>query len=123
MDEEPRYEPEKIEAASDTGLRITWADGHVSAWDLPYIRLRCSCAHCNELRRVGEPAWPRPGGPEELDVVDAELVGSYGITFFWSDGHQAGVYRWDDLREGCPCAECSTARRSEGRANPLDRRI
>ena len=43
------------------------------------------------------------------------------ITFHWSDGHRTGIYRWEDLRDGCPCDECRTERRVDGTPNPLDR--
>lgn len=114
-----RYEPEKIEASAEVGLRITWADGHVSHWDLATIRGACGCAVCNELRHAGRPVFLAGAG--ELEVQHAELVGSYGITFHWSDGHGTGIYQWEDLRDSCPCDECRTTRRIEGRSNPLDR--
>ncbi|MGH2760261.1 MAG: DUF971 domain-containing protein [Actinomycetota bacterium] len=119
MTEEVAFEAEKVEASADVGVRISWADGHVSHWDLAAIRGACGCATCHELRYAGRPVYL--GGADSLDVGDAELVGAYGITFHWSDGHSTGIYSWEDLRNGCPCDECRTARRVEGRANPLDR--
>ena len=112
-------EPERIEASAGTGLRITWSDGHVSHWDLAAIRGACGCAACHELRRAGRPVFLSDAG--DLDVLDAELAGSYGIKIHWSDGHGTGIYSWEDLRGGCPCDECRTQRRIEGRPNPLDR--
>ncbi len=112
-------EPDKIEASSEVGVRITWSDGHVSHWDLATIRGACGCATCHELRNEGRPVYLDRSG--ELEVLDAELVGSYGISFKWSDGHSTGIYRWEDLRAGCPCDECRTQRRIDGRSNPLDR--
>jgi DUF971 family protein len=35
-----------------------------------------------------------------------EAVGNYAITIEWEDGHHFGIYRWDYLRELCPCSEC-----------------
>lgn len=117
--DDPRYEPERVETSAQQGIRITWADGHVSAYELADLRRACGCAVCNELRRAGQPVFA--GSDDELDVIDAGLVGSYGVTFHWSDGHQTGVYGWDDLRNGCPCDECRSDRRMQGRRNPLDR--
>lgn len=119
MTEDLRYIPERVEASADVGVRITWEDGHVSLWDLASIRGACGCAMCHELRSAGRPVYLGDSGA--LDVLEAELVGSYGISFHWSDGHRTGIYRWEDLRNGCPCDECRTLRRSEGRHNPLDR--
>ena len=116
---DPEHFADKIEANKDVGVRITWEDGHVSHWDLAYIRGACGCATCHELRKEGKPVYM--ASSEVLDVLDAELVGSYGISFHWSDHHRTGIYRWEDLRIGCPCDECRTNRRVEGISNPLDR--
>jgi DUF971 family protein len=110
---------EKVEASAKVGVRITWGDGHVSHWDLASLRAACGCATCNEMRQHNRPVYLATSG--DLDVLNAELVGSYGVTFHWSDGHRTGIYRWEDLRAGCPCDDCRTQRRVDGRANPLDR--
>ena len=34
----------------------------------------------------------------ELRIESAELVGAWGISFSWSDGHTTGIYSWDLLR-------------------------
>jgi len=112
-------EPERIEASKEVGFRITWEDGHVSHWDLATIRGACGCATCHELRADGKPVYIARSG--DLEVEAAELVGAYGLNVHWSDGHRTGIYRFEDLRAGCPCDECRTNRRIEGRANPLDR--
>jgi DUF971 family protein len=108
--DDPRYEPDKIEANAAVGLRITWQDGHVSQWDLSAIRTACPCAHCNDLRDRGETVYPRPGAPETLDVLDAKPVGAYGISFHWNDEHETGIYAWRLLRDRCPCAFCTGER-------------
>lgn len=118
MEDDPRTIPEKVEADTDVGLRVTWADGHVSRWDLLTIRRACRCAACGEIRRAGGRVAPPPFSGE-LDVVDAELVGDYGVTFTWSDGHATGIYTWDRLREGCPCGACRRERRDAGTPDPL----
>jgi DUF971 family protein len=117
--EDPRYIPAKVEASAAVGVRITWEDDHVSHWDLATMRGACGCATCHELRTAGKPVYM--GSADSLDVKDAELVGGYGVSFHWSDGHRTGIYRWQDLRDGCPCDECRTTRRVEGHPNPLDR--
>lgn len=117
--EDLRHVVDKVEASADVGIRITWADDHVSHFDLATVRGACGCATCHELRKAKKPVYIAASG--DLDVLDAELVGSYGITFHWSDGHRTGIYRWEDLRGGCPCDECRTQRRVDGTANPLDR--
>jgi DUF971 family protein len=117
--DDPEFLPEKVEASKDVGIRITWSDDHVSHFDLAHVRGACGCATCHELRAQHKPVYMARSG--DLDVAGAELVGSYGVNFHWSDGHRTGIYRWEDLRQGCPCDECRTGRRIDGRPNPLDR--
>jgi DUF971 family protein len=117
--EDLRYIAERVEASKETGVRITWEDGHVSRWDLAFLRGACGCATCHELRNAGKPVYI--AASDDLDVLEADLVGGYGISFHWSDHHKTGIYRWQDLRDACPCDDCRTERRVEGRANPLDR--
>jgi DUF971 family protein len=119
MSDDGSHFAEKVEASADVGVRITWEDGHVSHWDLATIRGACGCATCHELRNASKPVYFADA--KDLDVLEAELVGGYGITFHWSDGHRTGIYRWADLRGGCPCDECRTERRVTGTTNPLDR--
>ena len=38
--------------------------------------------------------WP-PRSP----IVDAELVGAWGLSMRWSDGHDTGIYSWAALRD------------------------
>jgi DUF971 family protein len=42
--------------------------------------------------------WPWSASPEALRVLDARLVGAFGMAFDWSDGHSTGIYTWDTLR-------------------------
>ena len=118
-EQDPAYIPGKVEASKEVGVRITWEDDHVSHWDLATVRGACGCATCHELRQQNKPVYM--ASSDALDVKDADLVGSYGVSFHWSDGHSTGIYRWEDLRDGCPCDDCRTDRRMDGRANPLDR--
>lgn len=117
-----RYEAARLDSVDD-GLRVLWSDDHTSTFDLVELRRACGCAACNELRATGGSVYPAPGAPapQPLELLDAELVGSYGVSFTWNDGHATGIYTWEHLRDGCPCDECRTERRMLGRANPLHR--
>ena len=37
----------------------------------------------------------------EFIILNAELVGHWGISFAWSDGHGTGIFPFDSLREWC----------------------
>jgi DUF971 family protein len=36
---------------------------------------------------------------DDILLFGAELVGRYGLTFFWSDGHKTGIFAWPMLRQ------------------------
>jgi DUF971 family protein len=83
------------------GVTVTFDDGAVCQYELVDLRRACPCAACRNLRDGGQAVWPRPGSPEPLAIVDAELVGAWGISFTWNDGHATGIYPWDALRRWC----------------------
>ena len=49
---DPRKKPAsvKIHVSNGAGVDITWADGHASHYDFPYLRDVCPCATCNDER-------------------------------------------------------------------------
>jgi DUF971 family protein len=94
---DPAIEPTSIDVNRQEGLTLTWSDGQVVQLGLLDLRANCPCAECRERRRRGEPIWPRTGSPEPLLLVDARLVGAFGIGFDWNDGHSTGIYTWDVL--------------------------
>jgi hypothetical protein len=56
---------------------------------------------------------PGPLPPGSLRLVSFALVGRYGLTPTWGDGHRTGIYTWDALRGLCDCFACRHARREE----------
>ena len=104
--------PEKVRVkiTEGTGLEIDWQDGHRSAWNFAWLRWACPCATCIEERQqtgraVGVPK-PKPGGPLVMyeappRPVEVTPVGNYAVRFKWNDGHEAGLYSWDYLRNVC----------------------
>ena len=101
--------PRTIDVDVGRGVVVTWNDGHVSRFGLEELRTRCPCAKCRNLRERREPAWPTPGAPETLRIVDAQQVGNWGLNLHWNDGHTTGIYTWETLRAWCPCEECQAA--------------
>ena len=84
-------------------VRITWADDHQSVYPLDYLRQICPCAVCNELRNNDDPLRILTP-PQQITNADllpdrpVEMVGNYGLQFFWQDGHNSGIYAFDYLR-------------------------
>ncbi|MEO7030145.1 MAG: DUF971 domain-containing protein [Acidobacteriaceae bacterium] len=100
----------RVDKTGGTGMEIDWRDGHSSAWNFAWLRAACPCATCHEERdadgRAPGIAKPKPASllpMYEAPARPAEVtpVGKYAIRFKWSDGHQAGLYSWDYLRNVC----------------------
>jgi len=90
--------PTGIEVDRDQAMTLTWPDGTTTRFELEELRVNCPCAECRGLREQGREVWPKPTSPQPLRVVHAELVGAWGISFHWNDGHTTGIYSWDVLR-------------------------
>jgi DUF971 family protein len=83
-------------------LRLTWSDGHSAEFDYRYLRGWCPCASCQG--HGGPIDFHPPPGPVRAEGI--EPVGNYAISIVWSDGHSTGIYRYDFLRQICPCPSC-----------------
>ncbi|SEG23976.1 DUF971 family protein [Bryocella elongata] len=103
----------KIDKTGGTGMRIEWKDGHVSEWPFAWLRAACPCANCHEEREAAhrEPGIPKPKPQSLLPMYEAPSrpleitpIGKYAVKFHWNDGHEAGIYSWDYLRNVCDTA-------------------
>lgn len=100
----------RVDMSGGTGVAIEWRDGHQSRWSFRWLRDACPCATCHEARGADGrapglakartasllPMYEAPPLP-----VDVEPVGKYALRFRWNDGHEAGLYSWDYLRNVC----------------------
>jgi len=112
----------KIHVSTGAGLDITWADGHHSHYDFPYLRDECPCATCNDERAKKESLVETSPGfasssalpmfKPKAKAKSANAVGSYAIQFHFTDGHNTGIFTYDHLRSICPCPDCAAAFRS-----------
>jgi DUF971 family protein len=90
--------PTAVELDRTSGLSITWADGAETSFGLEDLRRNCTCAECRGRREQGQEIWPTRGAPQPLEAVGAELVGGWGLSIRWNDGHDTGIYAWGVLR-------------------------
>ena len=88
-------------------VRILWADDLRSTYSLEYLRQICPCASCNEMRRNQDPL--RVLSVDQIITTaelrterPVEMVGNYALQFFWTDGHNTGIYSFDFLRQKSP---------------------
>jgi DUF971 family protein len=100
--------PTEIRRLPDTRrLRVVWSDDHTAEYDYDHLRGYCPCAGCQGHVALAIKVQPPPSpvSPESI-----RPVGNYGISIHWSDGHATGIYRFDFLREICPCPTCTAGR-------------
>jgi DUF971 family protein len=90
--------PVSISVDRTVGVTFEWEDEPPLRFDLEELRVNCPCATCRGLREQGRVAWPGPSSPQPLAIENAELVGAWGISFRWNDGHTTGIYAWSLLR-------------------------
>lgn len=96
---------------SEQTLSIVWGDGHRSVYPLEGLRMACPCVECaggheNMGQGINRALFFLPP-KNEMEVVALKEVGSYAMQITWGDGHDTGIYRWQALREACPCEECA----------------
>ena len=101
---EPLYLTEVRRLPEARRLLLRWSDGHRAEFDYDYVRGYCPCASC-QGHGASEIAFYRPAQP--VTPVKIEPVGNYAISIAWSDQHATGIYRFDFLRQICPCEECA----------------
>lgn len=91
--------PSDIKARQSEGaLELEWEEGSSSV-KLPYKYLRneCPCAGCKDEwtgARILDPS----SIADDIKIADMELVGSYALKIGWSDGHNSGLFTWENLR-------------------------
>jgi DUF971 family protein len=101
----PGLRPIVIRREGEDRLLVEWSDGGkgVITWDK--LRANCPCATCREDR--DKPPDPfRVLSPKELEAGPARPaamspVGYYAYKVVWNDGHDAGIYTLENLRELC----------------------
>ena len=90
--------PKKADLVTPFLFRIEWKDGAVSEHKARDLRLACPCASCIEEgtgRAILDPRTVK----DDILLFGAELVGRYGLSFIWSDGHKTGIFAWPMLRK------------------------
>ena len=82
-------------------LVIIWNDGVRMVYTWPHLRKNCPCASCREER--DKPADPfRILKPNEMTVGPLQPtamspVGRYAYKIAWNDGHDTGIYSFEQL--------------------------
>ncbi len=93
----PKANSVRSDEAAHT-LVVKWKDGSTSV--IPWAKLReaCPCAECANLHG-GEVDPLRLKLAPNTNLVAVDYVGNYAIQPRWGDGHNAGLYSWNYLRD------------------------
>jgi DUF971 family protein len=100
--------PLRLNLKKDQQLEIEWQDGLRSVYPISMLRAMCPCAQCRNAREEQQGRKQPllrvlPGNySHPLVVIDAELVGGYGLRLEWSDNHGSGIYSFQYHGENSP---------------------
>ena len=81
-------------------LAIKWSDDTQVFIKLNTLRLACPCAGCSGEKDALGNIYSSKKSPLSLpafEILQYELIGRYGVRFFWKDGHHDGIYTFDFL--------------------------
>lgn len=90
--------PINLSPSNNDALLIEWDDGVKSTYSLRMLRGSCRCAGCVDEITGARLVFPEHI-PADIRALEARAVGRYALQFTWSDGHDAGIYTFDYLRE------------------------
>src|SRR4051812_44391749 len=97
--------PVELKQLGPLELGIHWSDGHQSKFTVRNLRLDCRCANCvdewTREKRIDESTIPADIRPRRIDTI-----GRYALGITWTDGHDTGIYSFDQLRLLCECEAC-----------------
>jgi DUF971 family protein len=97
--------PVQLQIVEPASLLIDWSDGRKQQYPLAELRDHCPCATCREKRQADatKPAvlLPvlSPAEAQPLRLVSMKPVGNYAYSIAFSDGHDTGIYTFEQLRE------------------------
>jgi DUF971 family protein len=90
-------EPRAVDLLSPERLRIEWKDDAVTEFAARQLRLACPCAVCVE-EGTGRKILNDDSVPQDIGLIEVELVGRYALCFEWTDHHRTGIFSWIYLR-------------------------
>jgi len=82
----------------DGFLSIKWDDNSLSEIKLLNLRYYCPCAFCeNDRIKKGDSFIPLYND-NQITIANILNVGKYALKIIWKDGHDAGIYEYEYLK-------------------------
>ena len=65
------------------------------------LRDACPCAHCTGEEIMGQVVFQgmKTIAPGMNELTALNPVGNYAVQASWGDGHDTGIYTWEQLRD------------------------
>ncbi|NLF71364.1 MAG: DUF971 domain-containing protein [Candidatus Anammoximicrobium sp.] len=91
--------PVKLQLVEPASLLIEWSDGRKQQFSHAELRSHCPCATCREKHAPGSPEPAAAPPPDQaVRVVSMKPAGNYAYCIALSDGHDSGIYTFEQLR-------------------------
>ena len=93
--------PVALQKSNERTLKISWSDETFNEYDVRKLRFNCACAKCvNEWN--GERIITLESISKNMKPVKIDSVGNYAIKITWTDGHDSGIYSYNNLKNVLP---------------------
>ena len=89
--------PLRVDEIDPASMSIEWNDGLLTHHSYRLLRFNCQCALCRE-EHTGQLLIALEDIPGDIFPRRIVPVGTYALSFEWSDGHLTGIYSFDLLR-------------------------
>ena len=90
--------PLEIVGLGKEEVRFVWEDDTEHVWKTRDLRVMCTCANCvSEV--TGKRTLDASTIPAVVTATDMALVGNYGVSIHFSDGHNTSIFRFVSLLE------------------------
>lgn len=92
--------PENLQVIGSE-LAIRWSDGAESFLPLELMRRHCPCASCAGEKDIFGNVYKghaKALTPAALQIQELLPVGGYAVQPVWRDGHNTGLYTFEQLR-------------------------
>jgi DUF971 family protein len=97
----PTPSPLVIRRSDPARVDIEWSDGTRSGFTAAELRALCPCAECIS-ETTGVRLLDTGRIPADLSQSNLGMVGNYGISMRFSDGHHTGIYTFEYLLASDP---------------------
>ncbi len=96
--------PKSIKRYKNYMLECIWNDGFRAIITLENFRKECPCADCRKEKPKDEQFGMQMLAtftPGKNELKQLNTAGNYALTPVWGDGHDSGIYTWENLRDIC----------------------